>query len=337
VSPGAALPRVTVCIPTHNRAPLLRAALESALVQSFEDFSVVVADNASTDDTEDVVSSFSDPRLHYVRRPFDLGPAENIRRCLEAIDTDYVIFLLDDDLWRQTFLERSVDVLASNPHVGLVHSAFSEIAPDGTVRVEHCNWTGGPSVSSVESGETFIRESMRWSCRVFMSSALIRAAAVPGGGLDPRDGLDGDFGLWLRIALGWDVAFLAEPLASFRRHPGSLSSGEGFVVGDVYLRGFEGIARTLGVKLRLIEENLDRLTDPRSLRTLARRRGREELAAGMWASANGKRGLSPMWRALLHAAQCDPRMLIEPRAWRLLAGRVLGPRMVRALKKLERA
>ena len=62
-------PTATVCIPTYNRSGLLRASLQSVLWQSLRDVEVIVSDNASTDDTEDVVRSLRDPRVIYHRNP----------------------------------------------------------------------------------------------------------------------------------------------------------------------------------------------------------------------------------------------------------------------------
>ena len=63
------MPRVTVFIPTYNRARLLPEAIKSVLTQTYDDFKLVVSDNASDDSTPQVVASFDDPRLEYVRQP----------------------------------------------------------------------------------------------------------------------------------------------------------------------------------------------------------------------------------------------------------------------------
>ena len=61
------MPRFSVVIPTHSRADLLRHSLASALEQTFDDYEVIVSNNASTDHTEEVVAGFDDPRLRLVR------------------------------------------------------------------------------------------------------------------------------------------------------------------------------------------------------------------------------------------------------------------------------
>ena len=66
-------PYFTIAIPTYNRAAFLREAINSALNQTNLDFELIISDNASTDDTQTVVASIKDERLHYVRQPANLG------------------------------------------------------------------------------------------------------------------------------------------------------------------------------------------------------------------------------------------------------------------------
>ncbi len=70
-------PRVTVVIPTFNRARFLPVAVDSVLAQTYGDFRLLIADNASTDETADIVARYDDPRIDYVRRPENLGITAN--------------------------------------------------------------------------------------------------------------------------------------------------------------------------------------------------------------------------------------------------------------------
>jgi glycosyltransferase involved in cell wall biosynthesis len=70
-------PRVTVVIPTFNRARFLPVAVDSVLAQTYGDFRLLIADNASTDETADIVARYDDARIDYVRRPENLGITAN--------------------------------------------------------------------------------------------------------------------------------------------------------------------------------------------------------------------------------------------------------------------
>ena len=77
------MPAVSVCIPTYNYARFLGSAIESVIAQTFEDFELIVSDNASTDDTQAVIASYDDPRIRAYRNDHNLGLFGNFSRCLE--------------------------------------------------------------------------------------------------------------------------------------------------------------------------------------------------------------------------------------------------------------
>src|SRR5262249_1258282 len=91
-------PRVTVAIPTFNRSAMLRQSIQSVLAQTYPSFRLVVRDNASDDDTPEVVRAFGDDRIHYVRSDVNVGAGGNITRLIELADTELVVILPDDDL-----------------------------------------------------------------------------------------------------------------------------------------------------------------------------------------------------------------------------------------------
>ena len=69
------MPKASVIIPTHNRADALQRAIMSVLAQSFQDFEIIVVDDVSPDHTEEVVCSFADTRLRYIRHITNKGDA----------------------------------------------------------------------------------------------------------------------------------------------------------------------------------------------------------------------------------------------------------------------
>ena len=100
-----------------NRAPLLKQTLESILAQSYQDFAVVVFDNASTDDTEAVIKGFSDPRLSQSRSSTNIGLVRNWNRCIQKNSSSYLCIFHDDDLMLEGFLEKSMAILEAHPDV----------------------------------------------------------------------------------------------------------------------------------------------------------------------------------------------------------------------------
>jgi glycosyltransferase involved in cell wall biosynthesis len=108
-------PFFTVGIPTYNRAGIVRRAISIVLNQSFGDFELIVADNASDDNTSEVVESFDDPRLRYVRHDRNRGPDKNI--CFTGTEASGELYVLyqDDDLLHHRFLERCHDSVRDLP------------------------------------------------------------------------------------------------------------------------------------------------------------------------------------------------------------------------------
>lgn len=126
-------PLVSVVIPTYNRPALVHEAIASALRQTYQNFEILVRDNASTDETRKVVQSFSDPRIRYHRQPENVGPTENvISGCREARG-DYIANLHDDDIWEPDFLEKLVPPLEQNSDAAIAFSDHYIIDADGKI------------------------------------------------------------------------------------------------------------------------------------------------------------------------------------------------------------
>jgi glycosyltransferase involved in cell wall biosynthesis len=326
-------PRVTVFIPTYNRARLLRFAIDSVLAQTFADFRLEISDNASADGTPDVVASFDDPRIVYIRQPENVGLLRNHNMFLERVDTEYALILSDDDLIYPGLLDRAVRELDGRASAAVVHTAFDVIGAENDVLLQDVDWTHGLTGDAVESSGEFLRESMEWSCRICESTALMRCAALPEGGMNAEDFPALDFGMWLRIAAtGWEFSFLAETLAACRIHDQSHSSAYGAPQGPGYIQGIEIVSLLRAIKSRFIAANAERLEDPARLRRLAERAHRRELVLMARNTTLPERRLRPTLRALYKSGRADPGVLLESSAWRLAGASVLGSRVVDRLK-----
>src|SRR5258708_6443684 len=108
------MPKVTVCLPTYNRAHYLREAIESVLSQTFQDFELLICDNASTDETSEVVKSFRDARIRYVRHSRNINMPKNWVYAVNESTGQYCGILSDDDRWDPLFLERLITPLDEN-------------------------------------------------------------------------------------------------------------------------------------------------------------------------------------------------------------------------------
>jgi glycosyltransferase involved in cell wall biosynthesis len=126
-------PAVSVVLPTHNRAPLLGRAIRSVLRQSYGDFELVVVDDGSADETAEVVASFDDPRVRYVRlaRNAGAGAARNVG--IKAARGRFLAFQDSDDEWLPSKLAKQMAAFERGPAgLGVVYSDMQRVWGDGT-------------------------------------------------------------------------------------------------------------------------------------------------------------------------------------------------------------
>jgi hypothetical protein len=321
--------RVTVGIPTFNRAELLAGAMESVLRQTFTGFRLLVSDNASDDDTPDVVRSFGDERIQYVRTEHNVGPTGNFRRVIDLAETEFVLILPDDDVLYPDHLQATVDVLDRRANVGLVHTAFDLL--DDRSRVTGSHFPLDPrSPETIEKRDDVLERLMVTDFPICFSSVLYRTEAiVAAGGLREDEGPYGDIQLWMRIALDWDFGYVAKTLAGFRIHENTTTTTIGPQHG-VTSQGPE--LDVLHAQMRFDRRTAFLDTAPLDARATQRLRA---LATLNLLAARASRGL-PWGEAMAAQAKLVstyPRIVQRPAFWRLLAAQ-LGARHLRsALRK----
>jgi glycosyltransferase involved in cell wall biosynthesis len=329
------MPRTTILIPTYNRAHWLGGAIESVLAQTHEDFLLIVSDNASTDETPEVVAAFDDPRLTYVRRDENCGLNEHYNSWLKRIDTEFLFIVPDDDRLLPDALAVTEAALDAHPNAAIVHGQVDVIDENDELIAAAHDMTG-LAHDTVESGSLFIRRSMSMSYRVHASTVNLRTAAVHDVLLDERDYPVTDLGHWMRVALGWEMVFLARPIARYRIHDGAYSAGAARVTAGGYIQGTDRIEKFLEVKLRFIAEHDDVLSGERWLRRRARHAFRRELLEHAAHATFPDRRLGATVRALRACGRLDPAIVSEPGTWRLLTASVIGRRGMGAVRRILR-
>lgn len=116
-------PKVSVFIPTYNYGAFLDEAIQSILGQTFTDYELIIVDNCSTDNTEELVQKYlTDPRVSYYKNETNVGLVGNWNRCLELVRGEYLKMLCADDRLHPQLLEKFVRVMDENPQVAIVGS-----------------------------------------------------------------------------------------------------------------------------------------------------------------------------------------------------------------------
>ncbi|MFI5332390.1 MAG: glycosyltransferase family 2 protein, partial [Desulfobaccales bacterium] len=172
---------------------------------------IIVSDNASTDGTEALVTSITDPRLRYVRNATNLGMVANFRRALSESRGKYVCFLGSDDRMDPEFIAWAVEALERDPDAAF---AFAGIRFIGDRQGEEKVW---PFLPRRMPGPQFIRESLQRAQNLtYLCGSLARTDLVKRLGLE--DLIFFDWTLWLRLASHGMVLYHPQPLASYRSH-----------------------------------------------------------------------------------------------------------------------
>lgn len=124
-------PKVSVVLPTYNRADVLSRAIKSVLNQTLSDIELIIVDDASDDHTYDVVQSFDDERIMYEKHAQNKGGGAARNTGISASRGKYIAFLDDDDVWYQEKLRIQLDSLENKPDGYIVNYCEADIVSEG--------------------------------------------------------------------------------------------------------------------------------------------------------------------------------------------------------------
>lgn len=122
---------VSICIPIYNGQQYIKSTIESVLNQTYSNIELVLVNDNSTDNTENIILSFNDKRLRYYKNAKNLGMVANWNKAVSYANGDYVKLLCQDDLLEKTCIEKQAYILDINESVQLVTSASYVIDENG--------------------------------------------------------------------------------------------------------------------------------------------------------------------------------------------------------------
>lgn len=215
-------PLVSIIMNGHNAETYLHEAINSVFDQSYKNWEIIFWDNCSSDETANIVASYSDSRVRYfISDVFtSLGEARN--RAISQCRGELIAFLDCDDIWLSSKLEKQVPAF-ENEEIGLIYSDSIYFNQAG----ESFNLFSRRTPSS---GKCFKQLLLNYS--IPLQTAVIRTGALKtlDQYFDPQFNLIEEFDLFIRLARHWEVGFINEALAKWRIHENSLSwtQREGF-------------------------------------------------------------------------------------------------------------
>ncbi len=209
-------PCVSIVILTYNRASLLIEAIQSALGQTFSDFEIIIIDDASSDNTLEIVTPYlSDHRIQYIQNSQNKGIAISRNFGISIAKGEYIAMLDSDDVWLdRNKLTAQVSYLKMNSDCEVVGTWMIQINELG----QHLK-----KISFAQT-DTDIRKSILYRNHIAHSSVLFRKnTALNVGGYDEALKTMEDHDLWLRLGSYGKFATLPIYSLGYRIHNGSIS------------------------------------------------------------------------------------------------------------------
>lgn len=126
-------PLVSVCIPTYNNARYIGRTIDSIANQTCKNIEIIICDNASTDNTREIVHSHNDKRIRYHRNPKTIHALSNWNLCIELANADFVAIYHSDDVYEPTIVEKELRFLKKSSNVGAVFCLDKIINEKGSI------------------------------------------------------------------------------------------------------------------------------------------------------------------------------------------------------------
>ena len=210
-------PRVSIVIPTYNRANLLDRSIRSVLNQTYQEFELIVVDDASTDNTSDVITKFHDERIKFIRHDKNRGAGAARNTGIKAARYGYLAFHDSDDEWLPYKLEKQMRLFETLPlTVGVVYADMW--------KVEEGKRTHLSSPHVMPKHKITSRPSLRY--RLFgigIQSTVVRKECLTAAGLfdESLPALE-DSEFLIRVSAHYDLYHIHEPLVNYYQTPDGL-------------------------------------------------------------------------------------------------------------------
>ena len=203
---------VTVLMAVRNGMPYVQVAVESILRQTFQDFELVIVEDASTDGTRERLRFFTDTRIRLICNDFQQGQTWSLNRGLAVANGHLVARIDADDICLPERLETEVRFLKQNPAIALVGSRWIGLSPSGKPL--------GTQGNALSDDGSFLGRLLRGDCPLYHTTVMFRKEAVErAGGYDTAFKIGQDYDLWARMAvLGQRAVVLEKPLVLYRFH-----------------------------------------------------------------------------------------------------------------------
>jgi glycosyltransferase involved in cell wall biosynthesis len=207
-------PSVSIVLPTYNRAKFIGQAITSALGQTYENIEVLVVDDGSVDDTSDVMRTFSDARLNYIKLASNVGRSSARNKALQMARGDYIAFLDSDDYYLPQKIEMQVQFLNDHPDVDMVYTGSACVDTDDRP-IQYF-------YRAPVSGRIYNEIAFFKPLTITLPTVMLRRRVLAKvGSFDEQMERFEDTDFWRRIAKHFNIAGIDEVTCHIRSHGGN--------------------------------------------------------------------------------------------------------------------
>lgn len=203
---------VSIIMPSYNTGRFLSETIRSVLAQTYTNWELLLVDDASTDNTDEVVMAFlTDSRIRYIKNETNRGAAVSRNRALREAKGKWIAFLDSDDLWMPDKLEKQIAFMTENGY----HFSYTNY-----IEIDEESRPNGKSVTGPKRISKHGMYNYCWmGCLTVMYDAetvgLIQIADIK---------KNNDYAMWLKACQRADCYLLNETLAEYRKRSGSVSN-----------------------------------------------------------------------------------------------------------------
>lgn len=203
---------VSIIMPSYNTGRFIKETITSVLAQSYSNWELIIVDDCSTDNTDDVVSCFlNDARIRYIKNEHNSGAAVSRNRALREAKGKWIAFLDSDDLWEPEKIDKQIAFMKENDY----HFSYTNY-----IEIDEESKPNGKSVTGPKQITKHGMYNYCWmGCLTVMYDAdevgLIQIADIK---------KNNDYAMWLKVCKKADCYLLDETLARYRKRSGSISN-----------------------------------------------------------------------------------------------------------------
>lgn len=203
---------VSIIMPTYNNAEYICASVNSVLNQSYENWELIIIDDCSNDGTEDILNDFTDTRIRYYKNELNYGAAISRNRALQIARGRWIAFLDSDDLWHPEKIEKQLRFMKENDFA-VSCCGYAVIDRDGKL-----------ASYSITAPSAIDYRVLHRYCYPGALTVMYDFEVI---GLLQIEDLkkNNDYALWLLAVKKAEMHYLDDCLALYRKHGGSISSG----------------------------------------------------------------------------------------------------------------